>query len=173
MLKPDAVEQPKAIFRRILVAVDGTETSKDAVRLAASLTLAMGVGSELTILHVVTEPSAVYESGLPLIDVETGDRTAGDSILGEAASLAGERAFLNIKKAIARSHDSPVKGIAEYARMYGVDLIVVGTHDRAGLERLLLGSVASGVVKEAPCSVLVVKPGSSWGESKPRGEGRR
>jgi nucleotide-binding universal stress UspA family protein len=44
-----------------------------------------------------------------------------------------------------------------YARDAGIDLIVMGTHGRTGLERLLMGSVAERVLREAPCSVLVVK----------------
>jgi nucleotide-binding universal stress UspA family protein len=51
----------------------------------------------------------------------------------------------------------PATEIARYARDAGMDLIVMGTHGRTGLERLLMGSVAEKVMREAPCSVLVVK----------------
>jgi nucleotide-binding universal stress UspA family protein len=51
----------------------------------------------------------------------------------------------------------PAREIVRYARDANLDLIVMGTHGRTGLERLLLGSVAEHVMKEAPCSVLVVK----------------
>src|SRR5437868_7054088 len=56
----------------------------------------------------------------------------------------GSQAMINIK-------------IIRYATEQGVDLIVMGTHGRTGLERLLMGSVAEQVVRGAPCSVLVVK----------------
>lgn len=52
---------------------------------------------------------------------------------------------------------APETEIVEYAKKWGADLIVVGSHDRPLLERLLLGSISQGVVKHAPCSVLVVK----------------
>jgi nucleotide-binding universal stress UspA family protein len=51
----------------------------------------------------------------------------------------------------------PREALLEEARQEGVDLIVVGSHGRTGLERLLMGSVASHVVAHAPCSVLVVR----------------
>jgi len=51
----------------------------------------------------------------------------------------------------------PGTEIVRYAAEAGIDLIVMGTHGRTGLERLLMGSVAERVMREAPCSVLVVK----------------
>ncbi|MHB8584584.1 MAG: universal stress protein [Thermoplasmatota archaeon] len=149
--------QQDTIFRHILVAVDGSEESKQATRVAARLTRRMGVGSELTILHVVTESSALYESGVSLDAFEDDDRVEGDEILGDAATIAGERDILNIKKAIARAHDSPVRGIVDYAKKNSIDLIVMGTRDLGGIERIFMGSVAAGVVQHAECAVLVVK----------------
>jgi nucleotide-binding universal stress UspA family protein len=51
----------------------------------------------------------------------------------------------------------PAQEIVRFAADAGMDLIVMGTHGRTGLERLLMGSVAEKVMREAPCSVLVVK----------------
>lgn len=51
----------------------------------------------------------------------------------------------------------PAAEIVRYAQDAGIDLIVMGTHGRTGLERLLMGSVAEKVMRDAPCSVLVVK----------------
>ena len=51
----------------------------------------------------------------------------------------------------------PATEIVRYARDAGVDRIVMGTHGRTGTERLLMGSVAEKVLRDAPCSVLVVK----------------
>ncbi len=51
----------------------------------------------------------------------------------------------------------PAREIVRYATGAAVDLIVMGTHGRTGLERLLMGSVAENVMRDAPCSVLVVK----------------
>jgi nucleotide-binding universal stress UspA family protein len=51
----------------------------------------------------------------------------------------------------------PAAEIARYAAASGVDVIVIGTHGRTGVDRLMMGSVAERVMREAPCSVLVVK----------------
>src|SRR5260370_20983463 len=51
----------------------------------------------------------------------------------------------------------PAGEIVRYARESGIDQIVLGTHGRTGVERLLMGSVAERVMRDAPCSVLVVK----------------
>ena len=51
----------------------------------------------------------------------------------------------------------PATEIARYAAEAGVDVIVIGTHGRTGVDRLVMGSVAERVMREAPCSVLVVK----------------
>ena len=51
----------------------------------------------------------------------------------------------------------PAEEIVRYGRDAGIDLIVMGTHGRTGLERLLMGSVAEKVLRDASCSVLVVK----------------
>jgi len=57
----------------------------------------------------------------------------------------------------------PREALLEVAKREGVDLIVVGSHGRTGLEKLLMGSVASHIVAHAPCSVLVVRRGMSKG----------
>jgi nucleotide-binding universal stress UspA family protein len=66
-----------------------------------------------------------------------------------------------VNPAIAVSHvlleGDPATEIVRYGRDAGMDLIVMGTHGRTGVERLLLGSVAEKVLRDAPCSVLVVK----------------
>ena len=63
--------------------------------------------------------------------------------------------------AVAVSHTflegDPAGEIVNYARDAGIDLIVMGTHGRTGIERMVLGSVAEKVLRDAPCSVLVVK----------------
>lgn len=62
----------------------------------------------------------------------------------------------------------PAAEIARYAADAGIDVIVIGTHGRTGVDRLVMGSVAERVMREAPCSVLVVKlPRGSTGPSAP------
>lgn len=61
--------------------------------------------------------------------------------------------------------DTSAEGILKVARESGCDLIVMGTHGRTGLSRLLLGSVAEEVIRQAPCPVLTVRGGNTEGSS--------
>ncbi|MEM3671061.1 MAG: universal stress protein [Thermoprotei archaeon] len=143
-------------IRRILVAVDGSANSDRAVRVAAQI--AKNNDAELSVLHVIVIPPTVY-SGDVLFDVskiEAEARRGAEEIVSKASSLAEEEG-IKPKKAVVQHVDSAVRGIAEYADENAMDLIVVGTRGLGGFKRLLLGSVASGVVHYANCSVLVVR----------------
>ena len=66
----------------------------------------------------------------------------------------------------------PADEISRYAADAGIDVIVIGTHGRTGVDRLVMGSVAERVMREAPCSVLVVKlPRGVSGAGKPHATG--
>ena len=69
----------------------------------------------------------------------------------------GKRNNVQVKKEIINSQMSVEAAIVEYAESEGVDLIVVGTRGNSGIKNMLLGSIASGVVKYATCPVMVVK----------------
>ena len=142
-------------FNRILVVVDGSESSTRAVRTAAGL--AKSAGARLTILHVIPVAGEAYSSGYPkTTSEERKARESGEEYVSLARGAA-EEVGVKSESLIIENLESPVWGITEYASESGVDLIVTGTRDLAGFKRLLLGSVSSGVVNCAPCSVLVVR----------------
>ena len=68
---------------------------------------------------------------------------------------------VTFQRRLLRGNEAAAKKLVNYAREENVDLIVMGTHGRTGLKRLLLGSVAEAVVRHAPCPVLLVKQGSA------------
>jgi nucleotide-binding universal stress UspA family protein len=68
---------------------------------------------------------------------------------------------------------NPEAAILDYAKEWGADLIVVGSHDRSRMERFLLGSVSESVVKHSPCSVLVLKHRACSERSAQAAGGRR
>lgn len=143
-------------IRKVLVAVDGSDSSIKAARVAAEI--AKNNSAELTILHVMTVPYSAFsgEVPLPLSQIEQEARQAGDTYIAKAKnSIKGHG--IKPKTEIIESYDSPVKGITEFAQKHGMDLIVVGTRGLGGFKRLVLGSVASGVVHYAHCSVTVVR----------------
>lgn len=151
----DRGEEAQA-FRRIVAAVDGSECSVHALKTAVRL--AQSEGAELTILHVMVISLALYSGdiGQPLAQVEAKEKSCGERITTRAESVARE-AGIPVKVAMIEATDSAARGITDYAARNGADLIVVGTRGLGSLKRLLLGSVAAGVVHCAPCPVLVVR----------------
>ncbi len=143
-------------IKHILVAIDGSENSMRAVKVSSDI--AKSNNAELIILHVVTIPSSVYSENapVPLDRIEEEARSEGEKFVKAAAALAEEKG-LKVRTAITERMDSPVRGITDYSNENRIDLIVVGTRGLGGFKRLLLGSVASGVVQYAHCSVLVVR----------------
>jgi nucleotide-binding universal stress UspA family protein len=88
--------------------------------------------------------------------VYLGPMTEEEKVISKVASLAKTRGVGTVEK-IVRQMGSAAEGITDYAEKNGVDLIVVGTRGMEGVKRLVFGSVASGVVSHAKCSVLVVR----------------
>jgi nucleotide-binding universal stress UspA family protein len=131
--------------RKILYPTDFSPYSNQAYFHAVAL--AESHGASLTILYV-------YPGGFGAPEM------AGD---GEDRSywLKQLEQIRPVNEAIRTNHilleGDPAAEIVDYAREASMDLIVMGTHGRTGLERLLMGSVAEKVMREAPCSVLVVK----------------
>jgi nucleotide-binding universal stress UspA family protein len=132
-------------IRKILYATDFSPYSNQAYFHAVAL--AESHGASLTILFV-------YPGGFG------APETAGE---GEDRSywLEQLQQIRPVNENIRTDHilleGDPASEIVNFARESSSDLIVMGTHGRSGLERLLMGSVAEKVMREAPCSVLVVK----------------
>jgi len=154
------------MYRRILVPVDGSPTSK--LGLKHALGLAKDQGARVRILNVVEDILIAPVMG----DVPAADMTmiydsmkaAGEKALKEAAALVG-KTDVNADTALIEAHARNVSDvILGDAKKWRADLIVMGTHGRRGLNRLLLGSDAERVLREAPVPVLLVRAE----EAKPR-----
>jgi nucleotide-binding universal stress UspA family protein len=124
--------------REVLVATDFSDVSEVAVRVAHGY--ARAFGARLHILHVAWPD----EHGLK----ELFGRLLAD--LGTAVALV-----------VASQRGQAADEIVQYARLHGIDLIVLGTHGRTGVGHALLGSVAERVIRSAPCPVLTVP--AAWG----------
>jgi nucleotide-binding universal stress UspA family protein len=146
------------VFEHILVATDFGSSSLRAVRVAAEL--AAQLTARLTLLHVIQAPAAVHPEDAPseergaCEDAECNARRELDAFV---ESLA-ERAIL-CDGAI--RFGDPAHEIVAYLEESGCELVVVGTHGRAGLSRWLLGSVAERIVRTAPVPVLTVRAASA------------
>ncbi|HKD12697.1 MAG TPA: universal stress protein [Thermoanaerobaculia bacterium] len=142
-------------FRRILFATDFSPASARAFDEAVALTGT--AGAELTIVHVY-QPPALFPADFPVSpavydELETKLREDAESGL---ANLAAEACRRGVRAQFLLLVGFADQAIAEAAREGKADLVVVGTHGRTGVRRLLLGSVASRVITAAPCPVMTV-----------------
>jgi nucleotide-binding universal stress UspA family protein len=143
---------------KILVAVDRSELASRAVAVGADL--AARLGGQLGLVTVVDPRAAVaVEGGLSASETLRMLREDAEAMLRaaaeEAAACPPTHRFVREGK--------PGPEVCASAREWGADMIVIGTHGRGGLARLLLGSTAEAVVRHAPCPVLVI-PASPGGD---------
>lgn len=149
------------MFKRILVAVDGTPTSNRG--LVTAIALAKELNATLHVLHVIDDMAIV-----PMFDTEgylpryvdsmfAGLRKAGRQVLSKAQALAA-RSGLSVQQQTLETRGQGVaNAILQQARSVRADLIVMGTHGRRGMSRLVMGSDAEGVLREATVPVLLVR----------------
>jgi nucleotide-binding universal stress UspA family protein len=136
-------------IRKILHPTDFSEYSEAAFRLACAL--ARDYGAPLVVLHV-TSPSAVaYPEGMFVLPPALTAPDLDDYLVRLRPASEG----VTIDPRLVEG--SPAHEIVQFATEELCDLIVLGTHGRTGLGRLLMGSVAEHVVRKAPCPVLTVK----------------
>jgi nucleotide-binding universal stress UspA family protein len=135
-------------LERILCPTDFSEFSRHALDHAAAI--AGWYGARLCVLHVSPVPPVIDSPTIPLTE---GDRERViETLQGFTRHLPAEIPLeLKVEEA-ARVHN----GIVRQAEEMDADLIVMGSHGRSGFERLLLGSVAETVIRQAPCPTLVV-----------------
>lgn len=143
-------------FRTIVAAIDFSETSEDALVLAAEL--AACHGAELHLLHVIpdarqqawsVEAPGLDFSALQQESIADAERQLAARTIPKVASLPKV-----VRRVVAGL--PAAREIAQYAATHGADLIVVGTHGYGPVRRLVLGSVADRVIRMAPCPVLTV-----------------
>ena len=144
------------MFKHILVPVDGSETSTKAVVKAVGL--AKAFGSVVTVLYVIdpypfTGVGADFAYGQDQY-LNAARAEAGAAI--EAANSRLQQAGVQVDSRVVESH-AVWRGILEAAETVGADLIVMGSHGRRGLERLVLGSVAQSVLSHTKIDTLVVR----------------
>ncbi|MGC2573792.1 MAG: universal stress protein [Candidatus Nitrosopolaris sp.] len=142
----------KAIFSKILVAIDSSDASMDAADYATSMS--QRYNAELYAFHVIHADVDLYGPH-ETSEFTRNMRNEGEKYLNKVKVKANEK-NIHIKTEIISSKDI-AGGILDFAEENNIDLIVIGTRGRSGFKRLLLGSVASHVVTYAYCPVLMVK----------------
>jgi len=145
------------IYQRILVPIDGSTTSERALQEA--IRLAEGK-AQLRVAYVLEEIFPLDTEGYAFIDyaaLQEAVRHTGERTLAQAAEKA-RQSGMTAETALLDAKGKRIAGvIKDDALHWQADLIVIGTHGRSGLSRLLLGSVAEGVARDAPVPVLLVR----------------
>lgn len=146
------------MYQRILVPFDGSATSTQG--LDEALKLAKMAGASVRLLHVVNELN--YVTGFESYAAYAGDviplmREAGEAILAQGKARAAA-AGVEVETELVENFSLRLSDVVlEQAERWKAELIVIGTHGRRGVQRLLLGSDAELILRTAPVPVLLVR----------------
>jgi len=146
------------MYQHIIAAIDDSDTSARAIREAVAL--ANSSGAELTLVHAVDEALFAHFTHTTLANrdaVEAALINEGKSILDNAAQIALDAGMTAKTRLLTSRHESTSDQINQVIVETNADLLVVGSHGRRGVQRLILGSVAERLLKKVSISVLIVR----------------
>jgi nucleotide-binding universal stress UspA family protein len=146
------------MFKRILVPVDGSDTSNKA--LVAASQLARDGGGRIRLVHVVENLG--YLAGYDIYGGSTAEllkiaTETGSTILKDATAIVQASGVEVDNMLYDKFAQRLPEVVADAAKRWNADLVVVGTHGRRGVSRMLLGSGAEGIIRLAPVPVLVIR----------------
>ena len=146
--------------KKILAPIDFSVHSMEAMR--GAMELAKDVGADVHLVHVI----APHRHFIPLPLATSAEESR--ELVREAAMLEqAEEELARVKKDDFGDSKkvftfavvgNPIEKLVEYAKEQAIDLVVMSTHGRSGVEQILIGSVTEKMVRNAPCSVLVFRP---------------
>lgn len=140
--------------KHLLVPIDGSEQSEHAI----DHVVAEFPDARVTLLHVINPTQAGYgaQAGIPTSSEEWLEEAEAEAeaLFDEARDRTAE---YDLSLETATEVGNPSRVVVEYAEEHGIDHIVMGSHGREGLSRVLLGSVAETVVRRSPVPVTVVR----------------
>lgn len=141
------------IFKRILIATDGSQNVTKAID--AAINFAKITGAKLFAVYVVDIKSAVHSPrGILGRDVIELMHRRGEEAI-KKVKLEAELKNVDFEGTVIEGH--PADAIVRFAKEKEIDLIVIGTLGRTGLEHFLIGSVAERIVRSSPIPVLTVR----------------
>lgn len=146
------------MFKRILIPVDGSETSTKA--LIAGLSMARETSAQVRLVHFVNEMAylgGIDPYGTYSADVAGMMREGGAKVLTDAMAVAQSAGVQASHVLLDDPGNRLGEAVAEAVKLWGADLVVVGSHGRRGIGRVLLGSGAEQILRLAPVPVLVVR----------------
>jgi len=144
------------MYQRILVPIDGSETSDKALQEALKLIGAQHV--HLLLLHVVEDMQFLDTEGyVNYAELRDVTRKIGERSLAKAKEIA-QHADITVETSLLDADGERIANVINgEVERWAADLVVIGTHGRSGFSHLLFGSVAEGVVRGAAIPVLLVR----------------
>jgi nucleotide-binding universal stress UspA family protein len=149
------------MYKRIFVAYDASSCAVKA--LDEAIQLARSQAATLCVAHV-DDGAVINHGGLDIhayvegLDQVTGQiHEQSEHLLDAAVARAKAAGCDVVRQLVPAAHRRPAEAIADAARDWGADLIIVGTHGRRGFQRMLLGSVAENLVRIASVSLMLVR----------------
>jgi nucleotide-binding universal stress UspA family protein len=143
-------------LQTILVPLDASELSRSALPFAEDL--AKALGSSLVVMHAVVPPAIAYPGAEPVAIPQSVITDIEASAYAFARGIAGELTARGLKAKPVVLTGPAAEAIVEAAEAEDADLIIMSTHGRSGVQRLLLGSTAEAVVRHSPIPVTLVPP---------------
>ncbi len=143
------------MFKKILCPVDFSQFTQEVIDYA--IDIAEKYGSELYVMHVVPNMTyfTPYESFLTPENLVVIEKNIQDEVARDFAKLLKNKSVP--AKTVIRTGVAFVE-IIDYAKSESIELIVMGTHGRSGIEHILIGNVAEKVVRKSPCPVMTIRP---------------
>jgi nucleotide-binding universal stress UspA family protein len=153
--------ESKGGFKKILIAIDKSGYRQKVIE--TGTILAKAFGASLTAIHIIDRASLgvvwdllSYYPGTRAEVYERAMQKESAKLLDEAKDLAQGKG-VEMKTDLITNASSAVEGILNYAKEADADLIIIGTKGMTGIEKFLMGSVASKVVSHAHCPVLAIR----------------
>jgi nucleotide-binding universal stress UspA family protein len=141
------------MYRRIIVPVDGSDLATQVIPHVEAL--AKAFSAQVIVLWVTPPVSTV--AGMPVASEERW-KAEDDELAGPYLTMIEQRLRDGgVEPTVERDDGSPAEVIVERARTLAADLITMTTHGRSGIQRVVMGSVAEGVVQRSECPVLLVR----------------
>jgi nucleotide-binding universal stress UspA family protein len=148
------MKEEMPVFQTLVHPTDFDESSKEAFRVARAL--ARSLGARIVVFHVLPHPAILTEDGKVLLDPHNAEPL---DVWAEYRALQADSPAVPVRYAVVVGDRAESRRLLEEkVRELGEGvLVVMGSHGRRGIRRLLWGSKAEEVVRECPCPVLVVK----------------
>ena len=148
--------ETSAKLERILIATDGSQQAQWATRFGGQL--AVQLGAKVLLLHVVVPSIPTSGDFVTTRRLEEVRREFGLDLLGRTRRSLPE----GMEVYSAQRTGLPSEEIAAEAKAWRADLVILGTHGQGRIARLLLGSTADAVIRQAPCPVITISHEPAW-----------